>query len=491
MVNQSHKLSGPFLIDLKNKFREIAGSDNKIDRNEFKNSLVIENEKIINRIFDIFDKDKNNFLDINEFINGIETLIKSTNTQKIKFAFDIHDFDGSGDIDKDELKILIKNILIENNLDFDTNQVDLIVDEFFRYGDVDKNGRIDFNEFLNLIKKYPDLINSLAANPVAWFRSNKLRKDSQATKKVVSKISRVQVQNLNVLQWLLVPRLIYFYNTIINRNKNNELISIKSLKILPEKNISFAFDKPSWFKFQAGDYVYINCPWVSRLQWYPFNIISSTNDNSVLLNIKAEGVWPQKIYNKTISMLSDKNVENLKIRIDGPFGSSSDKILQCENLIIIAEDRGVAKFASVLQDIYYRTKTNKIHSKVKTLNFIWLCSQGNYFEWFKKMLQELDKNFELDNFKYSIYFLDRNASDLPKDMLYVSKDVFKKEFKINLLPGVNNRYHTGTPSIEYKLSEIISELDNGKFDLFFAGSRKIKSKIKSACKELNIDFNNS
>ncbi|MDG1848519.1 MAG: EF-hand domain-containing protein, partial [Candidatus Marinimicrobia bacterium] len=252
MVNQSHKLSGPFLIELKNKFREIAGSDNKIDRQEFKNSLVIENEKIINRIFDIFDKDENNVLDINEFINGIETLIESTNAQKIKFAFDIHDFDGSGDIDKDELKILIKNILIENNLDFDTNQVDLIVDEFFRYGDVDKNGRIDFDEFLNLIKKYPDLINSLAANPVAWFRNNKSRKDYQTTKKVVSNISRVQVQNLNVLQWLLVPRLIYFYNIIINRNKNNELISIKSLKILPEKNISFSFDKPSWFKFQAG-----------------------------------------------------------------------------------------------------------------------------------------------------------------------------------------------------------------------------------------------
>ena len=59
MVNQSHKLSGPFLIELKNKFREIAGSDNKIDREEFKNSLAIENEKIINRIFDIFDKDEN------------------------------------------------------------------------------------------------------------------------------------------------------------------------------------------------------------------------------------------------------------------------------------------------------------------------------------------------------------------------------------------------------------------------------------------------
>ena len=190
-------------------------------------------------------------------------------------------------------------------------------------------------------------------------------------------------------------------------------------------------------------------------------------------------------------MLGDENVENLKIRIDGPLGSSSDRIVQCENLIIIAEDRGVAKFASVLQDIHYRAKTNQIHSKVKTLNFIWLCSEGNYFEWFKKLLQELDKDFDLNNFNYSIYFLDRNASDLPKDMLYVSKDVFKKEFKINLLPGVKSRYYTGTPSLQNKLSEIISESDNGKFDLFFEGSRKIKFKIKSVCKELNIKFNNS
>ena len=62
MINQSHKLSGPFLIDLKNRFRQIAGSDNKIDRKEFKNGLLIDNDQIKNRIFDIFDTDQNNFL---------------------------------------------------------------------------------------------------------------------------------------------------------------------------------------------------------------------------------------------------------------------------------------------------------------------------------------------------------------------------------------------------------------------------------------------
>ena len=39
MINKSKKLTGPFLIDLKNKFREIAGEDELIDRREFQNGL--------------------------------------------------------------------------------------------------------------------------------------------------------------------------------------------------------------------------------------------------------------------------------------------------------------------------------------------------------------------------------------------------------------------------------------------------------------------
>ena len=47
MINQSHKLSGPFLIDLKNRFRQIAGTDNRIDRKEFKNGLIQSDDPYI------------------------------------------------------------------------------------------------------------------------------------------------------------------------------------------------------------------------------------------------------------------------------------------------------------------------------------------------------------------------------------------------------------------------------------------------------------
>ena len=390
MVNQSHKLSGPFLIELKNKFREIAGEDNRIDRDEFQKGLSLNDEAIVNRIFDIFDRDHNDYIDSDEFLLGIESLINGEKEEKIRFAFDIHDFDASGDIDHQELKVLIKNILLENNLEFDVNQVDLIVDEFFKTADADNSGTIDFEEFLQLVNNYPDLISGLAVNPIAWFNPNRKEFITDEESSSESKSYKVQVQDLSVLQWLLVPRLIYIYNIILNRTINREHIAIESLQILPERNISFSFTRPQWFTFDSGDYVYINCPWISKLEWYPFNIISARNDDSVLLNIKASGSWPKKIYKRTIRMLNESSVDKLSIRIDGPYGSSSDKILNTENVIIVAANTGVSKFASILQDIAFRERNNSIKYKVKNLYFVWLSDNDFYLEWFKKLLQELE-----------------------------------------------------------------------------------------------------
>tara|TARA_B100001105_G_C22370342_1_gene434707 strand:- start:52 stop:1530 length:1479 start_codon:yes stop_codon:yes gene_type:complete len=489
MINQSNKLSGPFLIDLKNKFREIAGEDNKIDRNEFHKGLALNNEAIVNRIFDIFDKDHNEYIDSDEFITGIESLINGEEEDKIRFAFDIHDFDASGDIDHEELKTLIKNILIENNLEFDVNQIDLIVDEFFKTADLDNSGTIDYKEFLKMVHNYPDLISGLAVNPIAWFNPhrNEFSLEEQSVSK--AKSYKVQVQDLSVLQWLLVPRLIYFYNIILNRSKNRNQVGIESLQILPEKNISFSFLRPKWFNHNSGDYVYINCPWISKLEWYPFNIVSAENDSSVLLNIKASGRWPTKIYDKTITMLTQDSVDTLSIRIDGPYGSSSDKILDSESVILVAAGAGVSKFASIMQDIAFRDRNDSIKSKVKNLYFIWLSDNDFYLEWFKKLLFELEKDFKLDHFDYHIFFTERAATELPKSMLYVSKDLYKDDLSVDLVSHSKNKSSSGYPDWANELTKIKNKINNQKITLFYSGPKYIRKDLEVACKLKEIDFN--
>lgn len=489
MINQSHKLSGPFLIDLKNRFRQIAGTDNKIDRKEFKYGLKIDNEQIKNRIFDIFDTDKNNFLDIVEFIDGIEKLINGTTYEKIKFAFQIHDIDGSGDIDKLELEILVKSILIENNLDFDTNQISLIVSDLFKKVDVDGNGKIDFDEFLKLVEEYPDFLKSLAVNPLSWFYGKDQSKDVIAVKKYKS-AGKVQVEGLSLIQWLLVPRLIYLFNIIVKRNFDNKPIQIKSIKILPEKNVSFSFEKPKWLKSNPGDYVYVNCPWVSKFQWFPFNLMTSASSKAAFLNVKASGAWSEKVYDKTIENLNDGSLEKLSIRIDGPYGSSSNEILNSNNIILIAAGAGIAKFASILQDIAFKTKDNAVKSDLESVHFIWLCDDSFYVEWFKKLLRELDKEYESINFNYDIYFTNRNAASLPQDMLYISKNLFNNEYDIDLLDDMGKHNHIGTPIWHDEFNNILNGKSAEEYRIFYSGPINLISKINSAAKKLKIKFYN-
>ena len=91
--------------------------------------------------------------------------------EKIRFAFDLHDLDNSGFIDRYELKVLIKQSFIENNLDFDEFQLDLLVEEFFKKADKDHSDTIDFDEFLDVAHQYPDFIAGFAVNPsIGLFR---------------------------------------------------------------------------------------------------------------------------------------------------------------------------------------------------------------------------------------------------------------------------------------------------------------------------------
>ena len=237
MINESKKLTGPFLIDLKNKFREIAGEDQLIDINEFRDGLELANHKISDRLFNIFDKDGNGSIDYSEFMDTIESMVGGTDKEKIHFAFQLHDLDNSGFIDRDELKVLIQQSFAENKLDYDDFQLELLVDEFFNRADKDLSGTIDYNEFLNVANDYPDFMEGFAVNPLHWLIPDRYEDVKQDIEKRSSSYfkNNIQVQDIGLFQWLLIPRLIFLYNVLVNRKKNRSNVGLQSVNLLPSK----------------------------------------------------------------------------------------------------------------------------------------------------------------------------------------------------------------------------------------------------------------
>tara|TARA_B100001250_G_scaffold306673_1_gene268548 strand:+ start:2043 stop:3542 length:1500 start_codon:yes stop_codon:yes gene_type:complete len=495
LINTSKKRSSLFLVDIKNRFKIIAGDDQLIDRTEFKNGLGIGNELISNRLFDLFDKDKSGFIDIIEFTETIKSIIEGDKISKIKFAFELHDLDNNGFIDKKELKILIQESFYENNLKFDYFQIDLLVNDFFSVADKDNSGTIDYMEFLDTANNYPDFINSITVNPIFWLISDRyekkinLKKGKVNTKKI--KMSNLQVQDIVGLKSLMVPKIISFYNRIVNPKKSKVECMVSGFNLLPSDVMQIKIKFENKFKFNPGDYIYLNTSKISRIDWHPFTIIEKINDNEIMLQIKVNNRWTKKLHKKMLETFKIKKEFNQKFdwnfKVDGPFGVKFNDSLESKCLIMVGAGHGISKFAPILKDIRQKLKYGK--HNIKTIDLYWLVLNQSYFAWFAKILNDF-KNDNLDViFNYHTYFIDKNPDQVNDKLLFISKDVLNDKTEIKLIEDLWNGSSFGKPNWYDELKINKSKSKTSKVNLFYSGPDNFYKDLKDTCNKLNINFN--
>eukprot|EP01132_Coremiostelium_polycephalum_P006147 gene6147-7657_t len=104
---------------------------------------------LLERVLQIFDENKDNEIQFSEFVNTLSTLSdKGTREQKLKFLFQVYDMDCDGYISNGELFQVLK-MMVGNNLN--DIQLQQIVDKTIIEGDKDKDGKISFEEFIDII----------------------------------------------------------------------------------------------------------------------------------------------------------------------------------------------------------------------------------------------------------------------------------------------------------------------------------------------------
>lgn len=65
---------------------------------------------ISDRLFAVFDKNKNDCLDLSEFIDGMSSLFSESFDKMEKFIFNFYDFDKDGIITKEDVRIVLSYI---------------------------------------------------------------------------------------------------------------------------------------------------------------------------------------------------------------------------------------------------------------------------------------------------------------------------------------------------------------------------------------------
>lgn len=102
------------------------------------------------RLIAIFDEDGGGDVDFQEFVSGLSAFSsKGNKEQKLQFAFKVYDIDRDGYISNGELFIVLKMMVGSNLKD---QQLQQIVDKTIMEADLDKDGKISFDEFKKMVE---------------------------------------------------------------------------------------------------------------------------------------------------------------------------------------------------------------------------------------------------------------------------------------------------------------------------------------------------
>ncbi|KAJ1569742.1 Calcineurin subunit B [Cladochytrium tenue] len=121
-----------------------------IDKDEFLALPQIASNPLAARLLSVLDGDGTGDIDFKEFITGLSAFsAKGNKEEKLRFAFKVYDMDRDGFISNGELFLVLK-MMVGNNLR--DQQLQQIVDKTIMEADLDKDGKISFDEFTKMVE---------------------------------------------------------------------------------------------------------------------------------------------------------------------------------------------------------------------------------------------------------------------------------------------------------------------------------------------------
>ena len=191
-----------------------------------------------------------------------------------------------------------------------------------------------------------------------------------------------------------------------------EISSRRSAKIYkvirhPYDALEIQFFKPS-MRYKAGQWLLVNIPTVSTTQWHPFTITSCPFDPYVSVHMRQVGDWTREVGDALgagptqakeydgldpmgIYEIALQNGQEMpSIRIDGPYGAPAEDVFDNEIAVLIGTGIGVTPWASILKNIYHLRASPNPPTRLRRVEFIWVCRDTSSFEWFQNLLSSLE-----------------------------------------------------------------------------------------------------
>eukprot|EP00743_Colponemidia_sp_Colp-15_P001587 GILK01001733.1.p1 GENE.GILK01001733.1~~GILK01001733.1.p1 ORF type:complete len:308 (+),score=56.86 GILK01001733.1:89-1012(+) len=151
---------------------------------------------VFERLFYLFDKDHDGFVDFSEFVTALSWLTPGASLDdQILFCFRFYDLDDSNRIERKDIETLLLETLSMSEglipgvkLQFTKQQLDCLVDRTLKEADCDGDGVINFRDFFTFAQKSPAFVRRLCLHIEDVRRCLRLPASEADAKKIASPI---------------------------------------------------------------------------------------------------------------------------------------------------------------------------------------------------------------------------------------------------------------------------------------------------------------
>eukprot|EP00058_Branchiostoma_floridae_P017569 XP_002603057.1 hypothetical protein BRAFLDRAFT_63309 [Branchiostoma floridae] len=128
----------------------------------FQSGDLERKECLAKQIFRTFDRDGSGTVDFREFMCGMSALLRGTTPERLKWAFNMYDLDGNGEISMQELLHVLK----QEELELAETDLREVADKIFKELDEDGDGNLQCREFVDGLTRMPYLFRMADGRPI-------------------------------------------------------------------------------------------------------------------------------------------------------------------------------------------------------------------------------------------------------------------------------------------------------------------------------------
>ncbi|TRY56898.1 hypothetical protein DNTS_031024 [Danionella cerebrum] len=277
--------------------------------------------------------------------------------------------------------------------------------------------------------------------------------------------------------WMYVigPMIIYLCERVLRFIRYMQPVTYRKIVIRPSKVLELQLVKPG-FKMEVGQYVFLNCPAISQLEWHPFTLTSAPEEDFFSVHIRSVGDWTDTLI-KMVQNLPEGG-QGPKMGVDGPFGTASEDVFEYEVSMLVGAGIGVTPFASILKSIWYKFKDSDPSLQTKRIYFYWLCRETNAFEWFADLLQVLEREMEergmRDFLTYKLYLTGWDQSHADHAMVHFDKDT-------DIITGLRQKTQYGRPNWDREFDQVRQENPSSVVGTFLCGPQALAKDLGKRC----------